>query len=442
MNEKQVWRMEATLLGALMMSADVLAEVAETISDQDFHRPQHAALFRLLTGMLADRRKIDFQAVLDQVQRGNPADYDGGTAGGGLSYVASLPNLCPNPEAAPEYAQRVREYAHRRALHLALATAQAQLKRGDSLSDVLGEIARGTAGLGTAAETTYTPMSAMAKEAADEVFNVRPGIMPGIPTGLHKLDEILWGLRPGDLIVIGARPAMGKSAFAGKLAESAGVPVGIVSLEMARTQWVKRLAVARAGVSADSVRKGRLSSDERRRLEGALEDLSELAIYVDDCPDQTWSRIAAGGRRLIRDKRARMLIVDHLHLVAFDNDRDEDNAGLKKITKAAKGFAKDHLVPVVLLCQLNRDAPKRSDKRPQLPDLRGSGSIEQDADVVMFLHREEYYEPDKTEMRGIMEVIVAKQREGSTGVVRVGCNMARMQITDLDGDRPDAGPMW
>lgn len=439
MNDKQAWQMEAALLGGLMTAGDAVPEIAEVITDQDFHRPQHAALFRLMLGMSLAKRTIDFQTVLDEVIRGNAADYDGGIGGGGVSYVASLPNKCASVENLPDYAARIREYAHRRTLRLALIAAGSRLKRGDTIPEVLGDLARETAGLGSAAESSYVGMGALAVEAAKQVFEQRPGIMPGIPTGLHKLDEILWGLRPGDLVVIGARPAMGKSAFAGKLAESAGVPVGIVSLEMARAQWVKRLAVARAGVSADAVRKGRLSADDRRALERALEELSELPIYVDDCPDQTWSRIAAGGRRLIRDKRVRMLVVDHLHLVAFDNDRDEDTAGLKKITKAAKGFAKDHLIPVVLLCQLNRDAPKRSDKRPQLPDLRGSGTIEQDADVVMFLHREEYYEPDKPEARGIMEVIVAKQREGSTGVVRVACNMGRMQITDLDGDAPTGG---
>lgn len=422
---KYNWEIERSLLGGLLLDPTQIPEVDAVLGRNAWHRPQHAALWELILGAATAGTALDLASLMDDIGRRDAFESYGGAA-----YVATLPNACPTVENLLDYAARVREHADQRSALLSLTAAVERIKQGESLPEIVAELRGALDGVGVVGASPWASMARIVAETADEVLSRRPGVIAGVRTGLRDLDDRLWGLRPGQVTIVAGRPAMGKSAFAGVIARNAGVPVGIVSLEMSRQQWAERWAIAEAGLTASAVRKATYNDTERRDLERAFERLSELQIWIDEAPGQNMRRIASAARRLVRDHDARLLVIDYLGLVSAEDPRSSAYEAITRISGGVKGLAKELGIPIVLLAQLNRALESRTDKRPTCADLRDSGAIEQDANTILMLYRDEVYHPDSAD-KGLLEVIIAKAREGETGTVKLACDLSRMSIRDL-----------
>lgn len=418
------------MLGCCLLGGDeTIAKLAGMLVPGDFHRPQHGALFARLLDMRSEGKAIDIVSVMaDAGDRSTFDDY------GGAGYLAGHPATVGSIEMVEGYAEAVKAGAARRSTLLTLQSALESLKAGGDVSAVAAAAVRALTGVSDVAAVGWQTMPDLVRVTADEMLSRDPHQMGGIPTGIHDLDQHLWGLRLGKTSIWAGRPGMGKSAIVGVVARnasSAGVPVGIVSLEMRAGEWVERMAVAAAGLDTMSATRGRLDDDERWRLLRAMEDLSDLPIYVDDRGGQTVTGIARGVRRLVRERGARLVIVDYLQLVAAEDARVQLNQAVTQISAALTALAKELDVHVMIACQLNRGPEDRTNHRPTTRDLRDSGSIEQDASLIVFPYREEVYAPDDVDARGVMELIVVKHRYGPCGTIRVACDLSRMRITDL-----------
>lgn len=418
------WELERSLLGGLLLDSSQYGSTTELVCADDFSKPAHAELFRLL-GELAERGgSPDLVVVLDELERrGNPEAY------GGVAYVCALPQACATVDHLDDYANRVREHAMRRRLHLAGLGIVEDVADGaldlPALMDgaerrVFEVTAQGGA-------RTWSPMSALVEErmGSIEARVANPADVTGVTTGFVDLDRMLAGLQPTDLVILAARPAMGKTAFALNLAlaaaQKAGKAVGVFSLEMGREQLTERLLCSLARVDSQLVRRGRLNPhDDWARLQGAADTLYSLPLHIDDTPSLTVTSLRSKARSLARlCPNLGLLVVDYLQLMQGTGGLKEsrENA-ISAISRGLKILAKELRVPVVALSQLNRNLEARADKRPMPSDLRESGAIEQDADVILFLYRDEVYSPESPD-KGIAEVICAKQRNGPTGTVKL-----------------------
>ena len=432
MAENPEWNTERALLGACMYGGGPIVEdVAAILTARDFHRPQHGALFALMLDMHHAGGAIDLATVAgDLAARPSADDF------GGLAYVLQHPGFCVSIENSGAYAQRVKLAAAKRTTRLALVSALQRLDGGADVAEVAAETAAALTGAGDAGKVAWRTMPDLCRVTADDILSRDPTQMRGIPTGLRELDEKLWGLRLGKTSIWAGRPGMGKSAIVGVLARNAaaaGWVVGIQSLEMLGTDWIERMAVADSGVDASSVTRGRLTEHDRREVVRAIGDLSDLPIYIDDGSGMTPGAIARGVRRLVRDRGAQLVIIDYLQLVTAEDPRANTEQAVSAISAALTGLAKDLGIHIAIACQLNRGTEDRTDHRPTTRDLRGSGSIEQDASLIVFPYREEVYAKDDPSVRGIMELIVVKNRYGESNfTIRVRCDLRRMQITDLD----------
>ena len=290
----------------------------------------------------------------------------------------------------------------------------------------------------------FQPIRDVLTEAFDRIDRIHrdkdKGALRGIPSGFKDLDSKTAGFQKSDLIIIAARPSMGKTSFALNLAEHAAieekVPVGVFSLEMSKEQLVDRLLSSQAGVDSWKLRTGNLSDEDFPKIGYAMGVLSEAPIFIDDSPGANVMEIRAKARRLQMEHGLGLIVVDYLQLMEGHSSKGDNNRvqEISEISRGLKGLARELNVPVIALSQLSRAVEHRDDKRPQLSDLRESGSIEQDADIVMFLYREEYYKPD-TEKKGITEVLIKKHRNGPTGELQVFFNPSQMRFADLEHHR-------
>ena len=290
------WPLEEAILGGAILDPTQIPDVDAILGTAAFHRPQHGALWGLLRDAHAAGAPLGLELLIDAVAR--DADRYGGVA-----YVASLPGRCSSVEGLTDHARRVREYADQRGLLQSLRIAAERIKDGEAAASVVTALRGALDGVGDVSASPWISSARLATDVSGEVLRREPGVLPGVSTGLRDLDELLWGLRPGQSIVVAGRPAMGKSAFAGHVARSCGAPAGIVSLEMSAGQWMERWAVAEAGLSADQVRKGRMNAADRRALEDAFERLYEGRVWITDAPAQDMRRIAASCQRLARNFR-------------------------------------------------------------------------------------------------------------------------------------------
>ncbi len=419
---KYNWEVERSLLGGLMLDASQLAEVREAVRAEDFHNPRHGALFTLLIEVVERTGNCDVISVMDEVGRRDAfEDY------GGAAYISGLPNACPSVENIESYAARVREHATRRNLVVVAEAIIGSVRAGEKdLPTLLDDAQREVFALSQlSGKSEWHALS----EVIDKQFMViqersrNPGDVTGITTGFVDLDKKLAGFNRSDLIILAARPAMGKTALALNMAVAAadksGVAVGIFTLEMSRQQLATRMLCAEAMVDASKVRTGHLDPvDDWRKLSRAAEKLSDLPIEIDDAGGLTISSLRSKARRL-KAKRPELglLIIDYLQLMEGQGGAKEsrENA-VSGISRGLKLLAKELDIPIVALSQLNRTLENRPNKRPQPSDLRESGSIEQDADIILFIYRDEVYHEDSPK-KGLAEVIVAKNRSGAIGDV-------------------------
>jgi replicative DNA helicase len=418
---KYNWETERALLGGLMLEPALIADVLERLRPEDFHKAAHGRLFALLAEMVEKSNDLDIRLVMDEI--GRRGDWD---AYGGAAYVAGLPNECPAPHNAPLYAERVREHAVRRNLVTAATAIIEDVKKGEKdLTTLLDDAERSVFELSQLSGTR--DWVSLAEVLDDEYLRIQkraetPGDVTGLPTGFTFLDRLLAGLQPGNLVIVAARPGMGKTSFALNIANAvvqrSGLAVGVFTLEMSRGELVTRMLCSQARVDATRVKTGRLDREDWRRLNDAVEFLHPLPMAIDDGGDLTVHALRSKARRLRSEHpNLGLLVVDYLQLMkGSGGPKDSREQQISAISRGLKMLAKELQIPIIALSQLNRGVDARTDKRPVMSDLRESGAIEQDADVILFIYRDEFYNQDSPK-KGVATIIVGKHRSGPTGEV-------------------------
>ena len=415
---------ERALLGGLLLDHKQTAEIAELLVPDDFYTAANGKIFEVMVTRSAANEPLDVLGLADHVMASNnPEEY------GGLAYITQLPEQVPSTENLGYYAKLIKEKSTRRDLIRVAADINEKALEGDAeLEQVLDdaerlvfEVAQQRARkdwvpLGTAIENEWVKLEQRSQHS---------GEVTGVPTGFTDLDRMLAGLQPTDLIVLAARPAMGKTAFALNIAQRAaikGVGCGIFSLEMSAGQLAMRMLGNQARVDAGKLRTGHVSQHEDwPALEDAHSQLFHAPVWIDDTPGLSITQLRSKARRLASQHRDQLglIVIDYLQLMTGGGSgRESREQQIAAISRGLKSLAKELDLPVIALSQLNRGVEGRSDKRPMISDLRESGAIEQDADIIMFIYRDEYYN-ENTPEPGVAEIIIAKQRNGPTGTVKL-----------------------
>lgn len=428
---------EASLLGAILIDTDAIVKIADAITVQDFYDPRHARIYEALLALYEKRSPIDVLTLADQLKGTGFLDMVGGPA-----YLTELTNYVPTAAHVEQYADIVAQKALRRRL-IAASTDMVALGQDESksLKELIEEaesrlfevsqqhVKQSVVSLENILAESFERLDDLHKDKAK---------LRGIPTGYKDLDNMLAGLQRSDLFILAARPSMGKTAFvlnlAHKIATQAHEPVLIFSLEMSKEQLVDRLLAMESGVDAWALRTGNLTDSDFERLGEAMGTLSEAKIFIDDTPGITVSDLRTKARREAHNQKLGLVIVDYLQLMSGGSRYSSEGnrvQEISEISRGLKGVARELNVPLVALSQLSRSVENRSPQIPQLADLRESGSIEQDADVVAFLYREDYYNPD-SERKNIMDVLIKKHRNGPTGGVELYFDRDKQRIRSLD----------
>src|SRR4051795_3105909 len=419
---------EQSLLGALLLDNQAFDRVADLVTGEDFYRDDHRRLWRHIARLTEAGKPADVVTVSESVEASEDKDKTGGPA-----YLGALAQNTPSALNVRRYAELVRERAvQRRLAQVATGIAESALApSGKEVGQLLDEAeskifqiaesgARKDQGL-----IGIAPILARVYERIDHLHNQdNPSDVTGVPSGFTDLDQRTAGLQPGDLIIIAGRPSMGKTAFALNIAEhvalhpSVRLPVAVFSMEMSSSQLAMRMLSSIARVDAHKLRTGRLSDEEWSQLTDAMGRLHEATIHVDEGAALNALEVRARARRLKREySKLGLVIVDYLQLMSSTSQGENRATEISEISRSLKALAKELEVPVIALSQLSRAVEQRNDRRPMMSDLRESGAIEQDADVILFIYRDEVYFPDKEEAKGRAEVIIGKQRNGPIGRV-------------------------
>ncbi|MDP1876641.1 MAG: replicative DNA helicase [Actinomycetota bacterium] len=424
---------EQSVLGAMLLSKDAIADVVEVLREGDFYRPAH---------------QLVFASILDLYGRGEPADAvtvaaeltklgDIGRVGG-APYLHTLVSMVPTAANAGYYGRIVREQAILRRLVEAGTRIVQMGYAGTGDVDDMVDRAQTEVFDVTDRRTSedYAPLSALMGDALNEIEAIsnRGGEMVGVPTGFTDLDALTNGLHPGQLVIVAARPAIGKSTLGLDIARSASIRHGlssvIFSLEMSRNEIVMRLLSAEAQVPMHHMRAGTMSDTDWTKLVGKMGTVSEAPLYIDDSPNMTLMEIRAKCRRLKQRHDLRLVIVDYLQLMTSGKRVESRQQEVSEFSRSLKLLAKELAVPVIAISQLNRGPEQRVDKKPMLSDLRESGSLEQDADMVLLLHREDFYDRESARA-GEADFIIAKHRNGPTAVVPVAFQGHYSRFVDM-----------
>ena len=413
---------ERSVLSCMMQDREALSLAFELLTAEDFYQPAHREIFDAMHALNAQGMPADLVTVDDELTRRGTLEGIGGS-----SYLVEVSQCVASTVNARAYIQIVDEKATlRRMIRATGDISTACFAQADPVSDILGAaeksifdiIMRRHEGSSLMPIADVLPDTYMRIERLSQL----KGSIDGVPTGFVDLDSLLTGLHGGELIIVGARPSMGKSAFGlnitGYAGMQAGKSVAYFSLEMPNDQLAMRLLCSDARVDMQAVRHGSMRDEDWLSLASTLGPLAASPIYFDDTSGITPSQLRSRCRRLKMERGLDLIVVDYLQLMSADGRVENRQNEVSEISRSLKGIAKELNVPLVALAQLSRAGAQRSDKRPILSDLRDSGAIEQDADVIMFLHREEYYDPN-TEDKNIAEVIVAKQRNGPLGTVKL-----------------------
>lgn len=411
---------EESVLGGILLDSHSLDRVIELMGVEDFYRESHRKIFRAMVTLSERGEPIDLITLTDVLKsKGELQEI------GGATHLAELQEKVPSAANIAQYAKIVREKAILRGLITVSNEIAGRCYSGaDDIDQFLDEAERLIYDVSEKrARPAFSKMSDMIMDTIKTVEKLyeRKEMITGVATGFLDLDSKTAGLQPSDLIIVAARPSMGKTAFVLNIAQyaalHANVPVAVFSLEMSKEQLVMRMLCAEARVDNAKVRTGYLGERDFPRLAMAAGRLSDAPIYIDDTPGQNVLEMRAKARRLKREANIGLLIIDYLQLMrgfAQENRTQE----LSEISRGLKSLAKELSIPVIALSQLNRQVELRADKRPIMSDIRESGSIEQDADVIMFIYRDEVYKSDSQD-EGIAEIIIGKQRNGPTGTVRL-----------------------
>jgi replicative DNA helicase len=412
---------EQSVLGAMLLDREAIISASGQIKPEDFYRDSHREVFEAVMELFEKGEPVDLVTLTEQLRQRNTLE-----AVGGVGFLTDISSSVPTTANAAHYARIIREKALLRKL----------IRVCGEISDMSFEAAEEAAGIIEFAEKGifdisqgrtskgFVPLKEILVSSynrIEELYNTK-GKTTGISTGFNDIDAKTSGLQKSDLILVAARPSMGKTAFALNIAQHAAlkvrVPVAIFSLEMSKEQLVNRMICAEANIDSHKLRTGNLGDEDWPRLAGAVSKLSEASIYIDDTPGITVAEMRSKCRRLKLERGLELILIDYLQLMQGSGRAESRQQEISEISRALKALAREMDCPVLAMSQLSRAPEMRSEHRPMLSDLRESGAIEQDADVVMFLYRDEYYHPD-TEKKGIAEIILAKQRNGPTGTVEL-----------------------
>ena len=428
---------EASLLGALLIDSDAIVKVADVINTDDFYDERNGLIYTAIRNLYEKHSPIDILTLTNELRNGGQLDTVGGP-----SYLTELTNFVPTAAHVMQYADIVSSKATRRKLikasqditNLGFDESQSMQALIEQAESRLFEVSQKQVKQDIA---SLEQVLSESFERLDELHKDK-GTIRGVPTGYKDLDGYLAGLQRSDLLILAARPSMGKTAMVLNLAHNvavgAGQPVLIFSLEMGKEQLVDRMLARESGVDAWALRTGNLTDADFEKIGHAMGTLSEAQIFIDDTPGITISDMRTKARREAHQRPLGLIIVDYLQLMSggakFGHSENRVQE-ISEISRGLKGIAREMNVPLVALSQLSRSVESRSPQIPQLADLRESGSIEQDADVVMFLYREEYYNPD-TERKNLMDVFIKKHRNGPTGGVELYFDREKQRIRSID----------
>jgi len=427
---------EAAVLGAILVNKDAMDKVSDVLDHQDFYLQSHQSIYRAISRLYEKRSPIDLVTLTNELEGVEELDDIGGAA-----YLAQLVNTVPTALHVLHYAQIVKHKAVlRKILEAGQKISQLGYDEEREVQEILDEAEAALFGIShKLVSDNFLPISDILAASFDRIDRLHreKGLLRGVPTGFRELDNKLSGLQNSDLIILAARPSMGKTTFALNIALSAAVknktPVGFFSLEQSREQIVDRLLCAQAMVDGWKLRTGNLSEDDFPSIGMAMGTLAEAPIFIDDSPTLTPTEIRTRARRLQADNKLGLIIVDYLQMLDSRRSGGDYNRvqEVSDISRSLKALARELDVPVIALSQLSRAVEGREKKLPQLSDLRESGSIEQDADVVMFLYREEYYDKD-TSRKGITDILIRKHRNGPIGEVELHFKAEQARFYDLD----------
>lgn len=416
---------EQSILGGLMLDNDTWDQVSETVAEGDFYRKDHRLIFRAIAHLSEESIPFDVVTLSEWLEKHGELDN-----AGGLSYLGMLANNTPSAANIKAYSNIVRERSVvRQLISVGTKISDAGFNtEGRGSAELLDEAerlvfeiaeqgARGKGGFEAIKDVLVTVV-----DRIDELFN-QDGSITGLPTGFNDFDEMTSGLQAGDLVIVAGRPSMGKTTFSMNIAEHAAMtnekPVAVFSMEMPADSLAMRMLSSLGRIEQNKIRSGQLTDDDWPRLTSALGLLQERPLFIDDTGGLSPNELRARCRRLTREHgQLGLIVIDYLQLMQVPGMSDNRTAEISEISRSLKGLAKEMEAPVIALSQLNRSLEQRPDKRPKMSDLRESGAIEQDADVIVFIYRDEVYNPESPD-KGTAEIIIGKQRNGPIGTTRV-----------------------
>lgn len=426
---------EISVLGAILIDNEAMIKVIDILSPEDFYKKEHKQIFSACLALFEKRVPIDLVTLNDQLERTNQVAEVGGS-----SYISSLVNAVATSSNVEYYASIVHEKATLRSL-IAVGSKITELgfQEERELGSILDESERIIFSVSQKSlKTKFAPIRDILAESIEriEYLHNNRGAIRGLPSGFKELDNLLAGFQQSDLVIIAARPSMGKTTLALNIAENISIKsqktVGLFSLEQSKEQLADSLLCSIGGIDAWRLRTGNLNEQDFGNLNEAMGILSETNLFIDDTPMLTVSNIRAKARRLQLEHQLDLLVVDYLQLIEGTGRKNDSRVQeVSDISRSLKALARELDIPVIAISQLSRAVESRPDKIPQLSDLRESGSIEQDADVVIFIYRDDYYHRD-TEKKGIADLFIRKHRNGPTGDVQLFFRPDQRRFYDLD----------
>lgn len=426
---------EQSVLGAMLIDSEAVVKVSEIIRPDDFYRDAHRHVYEAILSLNERNEAVDLITLTEELKQRGYLDQIGGAV-----YVAGLANSVPTAANVEFYARIVEEKALlRKLINTATRIAALGYESEEEPADLIDTAEKMIFELSQRrSRTAFSVLKNILMQTFDKIEDLykNKGQITGVPSGFTDLDRLTSGFQPSDLIIVAARPSMGKTALCLNIAQFAAVrhqvPVAIFSLEMSKEQLVQRLLCSQAMVDQQRLRTGNLEEEDWKKLTKASGPLSQAPVYIDDTPGISVGELRAKARRLKAEKGLGLIIIDYLQLMTNSSRKNENRQQeISEISRSLKAVARELDVPVIALSQLSRAVEQRTDKRPMMSDLRESGSLEQDADIVMFIYRDDYYNPE-SEKRGVSELIIAKQRNGPVGTVELGFLKEFTKFVNLD----------
>lgn len=415
---------EQSVLGGLMLDNRAWYDLSDKLSEDDFYTEQHRLVFRAIGGLLSASRPCDFVTLSEQLRHEGLLEQ-----AGGIAYLGELAADTPGAANIRAYAEIVRERSVLRSLiaagqDIAGLGFEPDGREQDTLIDLAEQTVFGIRERGERAKSNYYEMPPLIASIEDKLEQLRrdPNSFNGIPTGFIDFDKLTTGLHPGDLVIVAGRPGMGKTSFAMNVAEHVAIenklPVAVFSMEMSAEQLAMRVLSSFGRIDQQRLRKGELDDTDWSRLASAGGLLREAPLFIDETGALSPNDLRARARRIAARHGVKLIVVDYIQLMQVPSSRENRTNEISEISRNLKSLAKELSVPIIAISQLSRGVESRDNKRPRMSDLRESGGIEQDADVIVFVYRDEYYTKEQCAEPGVAEIIVSKQRNGPTGTVK------------------------